>query len=385
MEKISKIIFNEENKTIKKGFILDGLKEFTVITGENNTGKTNFIKGVAEEKVQFIDKNNKPIDKSKIRIVHIRAENVEPTEGETKFSAENTSLFDNLSDLFNNLGINFNLDKEQETKDNIDKLFSKLNDNLNSINIEGGYKVNHSFTKKLKEKIIFKLLINKIDVSEGDESREIKDLGHGMQRLIVLSILKAYTDLLLEKQLLDDCLVLILFEEPEVYLHPKFKRYLNRVLRELAFEDNHQVLITTHDPYFTITDFKSPEKVTFSFTKENKQTRASKQDRIIGIEDEVLHMLLYSECMRREIKFKTDFPRLYINDERTQKRYKKPPTEKKNFQQHIRDQIHHPENEKTFKLVILKGDLMPTDMNYYTEEELKESIREMNELLSRSE
>src|SRR3990167_1528569 len=127
MKKISKIVFNEENKTIKKGFLLDGLKDFIVITGENNTGKTNFIQGIAEGKVQFNDRDDKPMNTSEIRIVHIKAENVEPTEGETKFSAENTALFDNLSDLFNSLGINFNLDKEQETKDNIDKLFSKLN------------------------------------------------------------------------------------------------------------------------------------------------------------------------------------------------------------------------------------------------------------------
>ena len=43
---------------------------------------------------------------------------------------------------------------------------------------------------------------------------------------------------------------LILFEEPEAFLHPSQQECLNISLRQLASESQQQVLVTTHSPVF---------------------------------------------------------------------------------------------------------------------------------------
>jgi len=73
---IRKIKVIEEYKTIPKDFVLE-LKQLTVITGENNSGKTNFIEAVNNESgVEFIDKNDEKLNPE---IVYIAAENIRPS------------------------------------------------------------------------------------------------------------------------------------------------------------------------------------------------------------------------------------------------------------------------------------------------------------------
>jgi predicted ATP-dependent endonuclease of OLD family len=43
---------------------------------------------------------------------------------------------------------------------------------------------------------------------------------------------------------------LILFEEPEVFLHPTQQDKLNLELKELSESDEQQILITSHSPNF---------------------------------------------------------------------------------------------------------------------------------------
>ncbi len=132
MNKVSSIVFIDDNKTIKSGFRLDSLKNINVITGQNNSGKTNFVLGIIDKKAKFLDESEGEI--KNIKIVYIAAENIEPDENECKTSAESSKLFENLSNLFLDLGISFTIKEQDKVQEVVDSLFIKLNKNLESFN-----------------------------------------------------------------------------------------------------------------------------------------------------------------------------------------------------------------------------------------------------------
>ena len=125
-------------------------------------------------------------------------------------------------------------------------------------------------------------------------------MGQGTQRIIIASILKAYIDILIEKKICAEKSILILFEEPEIYLHPKLKKALNATLGKIAEQDNHQVIISTHDPYFAYINLKDRGSVIYSFFKDKSNNTDKKEpDVIFGIEDELLHIYLFEKMLRR--------------------------------------------------------------------------------------
>ncbi|GAI34796.1 unnamed protein product, partial [marine sediment metagenome] len=120
---IKKIKVITEHKTIPKDFVLE-LKQLTVITGENNSGKTNFIEAINENKVEFLDENNRKLTP---KIVYIAAENIKPSDSECKASAKSTGLVKNLAELFSNLKVKFELKNQEDIIKDINDLIEKTN------------------------------------------------------------------------------------------------------------------------------------------------------------------------------------------------------------------------------------------------------------------
>lgn len=86
-------------------------------------------------------------------------------------------------------------------------------------------------------------------LSEGDHIIPLRALGEGVQNAIVLSILNAYN------RQNSQGLILII-EEPEMYLHPRMKRNLYKVLRTLS--EKNQVIFVTHSSYMvSLSEFDS--------------------------------------------------------------------------------------------------------------------------------
>ncbi|HHT9106866.1 MAG TPA: ATP-dependent nuclease [Candidatus Wujingus californicus] len=106
----------------------------------------------------------------------------------------------------------------------------------------------------------------------------IETKGDGMKRAITFALLRGYVEIR-EKIKANESIevenslgsrYLFLFEEPELYLHPKAQRTLYDALGEIA--KDHQVCVSTHSPYFF-----SPESTeTFLRFEKSKPEEAGK-------------------------------------------------------------------------------------------------------------
>ena len=82
---------------------------------------------------------------------------------------------------------------------------------------------------------------------------EIDTKGDGLRRAVVFAILRTYVELMRqtsesEEQRAPSARYVLLFEEPELYLHPSAQLILFNALREFA--KRHAVIMSTHSPLF---------------------------------------------------------------------------------------------------------------------------------------
>lgn len=94
-----------------------------------------------------------------------------------------------------------------------------------------------------------------VNVSISDEWIDGLDkMGHGLRRSVVFAMLRAHRRLKEKDSQLkiktDSPLYLFLVEEPELYLHPQAERRRMKELKELAEDENAQVILCTHSAIF---------------------------------------------------------------------------------------------------------------------------------------
>jgi predicted ATPase len=373
---IQKIISTRNNLCIKTGFELN-LKKLTLITGENNVGKTTFIKQINQKKnVKFYDKDDNEIND--IEILYFPAESISPAETELKSSNQSSNFLSNLSKLFENLEIEFKLENKTQIDETLNSFTEKITSNLKLFNGDDKFKIKFNLGSELKSNVILQSIIEKIIFEEGESARTLKNIGQGIQRLIIVSTLKSYLDILKEQSNFNKK-ILILFEEPEIFLHPKLKRILNNILEEISKEDNHQIIITTHDPYFASKNMEDTEdKVIYSFFKENDVTKCSEKNIICGIEDELLYSWLYNLIEKNGKKKELKDIKI-LDKERKYCKNGNCNIDNLDDFTYIRHQIHHlGDNPNTVGLTE-KTDLV--DKNYYSENELRKGINEMCKII----
>ncbi|MBK8126950.1 MAG: ATP-dependent endonuclease [Elusimicrobia bacterium] len=102
----------------------------------------------------------------------------------------------------------------------------------------------------------------------------IDSKGDGLRRAIIFAILRSYVELnkdgfiaVGDAQAPNDSRHVLLFEEPELYLHPKAQQVLFDALG--AFSQKHPVIVTTHSP-----SFFGPQSTT-AFIKMRKMTNTA--------------------------------------------------------------------------------------------------------------
>ena len=93
-----------------------------------------------------------------------------------------------------------------------------------------------------------------VDAMLGDTAFALDRYGHGFQRSFLYELIKlapSFADTKTsEKKEFDPDLTLILFEEPEAFLHPAQQENMAFHLRRLSSGDGQQVVITSHSPIF---------------------------------------------------------------------------------------------------------------------------------------
>ncbi|WP_313609898.1 ATP-dependent nuclease [Atlantibacter hermannii] len=96
-----------------------------------------------------------------------------------------------------------------------------------------------------------KLQVIKSQIEEMDSSGNYRQFdlhGHALIRQAIVNILGIFRDTKDGSDGADIKKNIILFEEPELYLHPSNKRRFRETLYNIAAQDNYQIICISHDP-----------------------------------------------------------------------------------------------------------------------------------------
>lgn len=93
-----------------------------------------------------------------------------------------------------------------------------------------------------------------VDSTLGDIGFDLERFGHGFQRSVIYELIRLAPTFKDEKKAdkkeFNPSFNLVLFEEPEAFLHPSQQESMAYHLRRLGAEEGQQVIITTHSPIF---------------------------------------------------------------------------------------------------------------------------------------
>jgi len=163
----------------------------------------------------------------------------------------NSPSFDSLSQSFVDFNKKF---KEEASKDglSLQSLVDDINKEIKGWDISFGVEIN-----QIKpEEIIKNLISHYIEEKHLENQRlDISSFGQGLQRHLIYTLVKLSAKYKepaekKDKKEFSANYTLILFEEPEAFLHPAQQEILNLSLKEIASAVNEQVLISSHSTHF---------------------------------------------------------------------------------------------------------------------------------------
>ncbi|MEK7194192.1 MAG: AAA family ATPase [Patescibacteria group bacterium] len=222
-----------DNSSITKEINFE-LGKYTIFAGENNAGKTNLIKAM---------KDVLPPEQT----IYIPAESIKAGEHVKTTATEDPMrrAFLKLIDItIGQLPI-VNYETVKNFLDEISNTFDSFK--VPNVSLELGVKklTENDVKKIIKDEVSKKILDSVVKDKYGVGcDLKIEEVGQGTQRLIITAILQELGKANTQNQEL-----FLLFEEPEIYLHPKLKRSLHDALLAIS-KNNIRVILTTHDPYF---------------------------------------------------------------------------------------------------------------------------------------
>jgi len=162
---------------------------------------------------------------------------------------ETSTSFKSLNEAFKEFNRKF---KEEASKDGVslETLREEINKNLE----EWGVEFNLDINPVKPEDIIKNLVSYSFTDKTLGKGMDIRLYGQGLQRHLIYVLIRLSSqykeEKIYEKKEFSPELTLILFEEPEAFLHPTQQEYLNFSLRSLSSEEDQQVIVSTHSPIF---------------------------------------------------------------------------------------------------------------------------------------
>ncbi|MCP2619788.1 AAA family ATPase [Candidatus Aminicenantes bacterium AC-334-K16] len=157
--------------------------------------------------------------------------------------------FRTLNDAFEEFNVRF---KEEATRNGIslENFRKEINKNLKEWEVEFNLDIN----PVRPEDIIKNLITHSFTDKTLNREMDIGVYGQGLQRHLIYVLIRLSAqyreEKIYKKKEFSPESTLILFEEPEAFLHPTQQEYLNSSLRALSAEDGQQVIISTHSPVF---------------------------------------------------------------------------------------------------------------------------------------
>jgi len=170
---------------------------------------------------------------------------------------KNSPVYSNLQTAFEKFNKDF---KEESSGDgfSLKELASDINKNVAEWGINFGLDIN-SITV---DNIIKNLVSHYIEDKQLNDQRvPISCFGQGLQRHLIYTLIRVgakYIDKKEEKKKeFSPDLTIILFEEPEAFLHPTQQEFLNADLKKLSEDPNQQIICCTHSAIFVSKNVES--------------------------------------------------------------------------------------------------------------------------------
>jgi predicted ATP-dependent endonuclease of OLD family len=170
---------------------------------------------------------------------------------------KNSQTYSNLQTAFETFNKDF---KEESSKDgfSLKDITKDINNNIEEWGINFGLDIN-SITA---DNIIKNLVSHYIEDKQLSGQRvPINCFGQGLQRHLIYTLIRVgskYIDKKQEKKKeFSPDLTIILFEEPEAFLHPAQQEFLNCDLKKISEDVNEQIICCTHSPIFVSKNIES--------------------------------------------------------------------------------------------------------------------------------
>ena len=221
--------------------------------------------------------------------------------------------FRSLNEAFGDFNKKF---RKEASKDGIslENFRKEINENLKEWGVEFNIDINPVRPEDIIKNLVSHSFIDKIL----DKEMDIGLYGQGLQRHLIYVLIRLSSkykeEKIYEKKEFSPELTLILFEEPESFLHPMQQEYLDFSLRSLSSEEGQQVILSTHSPIFVS---RNIEDISFliKLKRENGVTRC------FQVSEEIRNNILKENNeLSRLFKEKFDDPSV---DESTKSRIKK--------------------------------------------------------------
>jgi len=161
-----------------------------------------------------------------------------------------SDTFNTLQEAFTTFNTEF---REEASKDgfSLTTLIDDINSNIKDWGIEFGIDINPISSADMVKNLISHHLTDK---ELNNQRVNLACYGQGLQRHIIYTLIRLSAKYVESKEVKkkewSPDFTLILFEEPEAFLHPSQQELLNISLNELAQDETQQILATTHSPLF---------------------------------------------------------------------------------------------------------------------------------------
>jgi putative ATP-dependent endonuclease of OLD family len=143
--------------------------------------------------------------------------------------------------------------KNEETQDK--RSLAGLEQRVNEEIDHWGAAFNLDVTSPGEDDIVKNLISHTITDRSLGQKLDPESFGHGFQRHLIFTLIRVSASYTMpkaepEKKEFSPELELLLFEEPEAFLHPPQQNILDKNLRKVAAQAGRQVLAATHSPIF---------------------------------------------------------------------------------------------------------------------------------------